>query len=104
VATSDLIRTRTFEHSSRNRGGTIGRDLREHTFAEVHTGLGDASVEAQRCFSCGVCNSCDRCLTYCPEGVLTTDGDTYTFNFDYCKGCGVCAAECPRGVILMSQI
>jgi Pyruvate/2-oxoacid:ferredoxin oxidoreductase delta subunit len=36
--------------------------------------------------------------------VLTTDGDTYTFNYDYCKGCGVCATECPRGVIVMSQI
>ncbi len=104
VATADLIRTRTFAHAPRICGGTISRELREHTFAEVHTGLTDAAAEAQRCFSCGVCNSCDRCLTYCPEGVLTTDGDTYTFNFDYCKGCGVCAAECPRGVILMSQI
>ncbi|HSP15286.1 MAG TPA: FAD-dependent oxidoreductase [Thermoanaerobaculia bacterium] len=104
VATADLIRTRTFPHAARTRGGTISHELREHTFAEVHTGLTDAAVEAQRCFSCGVCNSCDRCLTYCPEGVLTTDGDTYTFNFDFCKGCGVCAAECPRGVILMSQI
>lgn len=104
VATADLIRTRAFAHVPRHRGSTISKELREHSFAEVYTGLQDAAAEAQRCFSCGVCNSCDRCLTYCPEGVLTTDGDTYTFNFDYCKGCGVCAAECPRGVILMSQI
>lgn len=104
VATADLIRTRSFVHAPRTRGATIDKELREHSFAEVHLGLEDASREAQRCFSCGVCNSCDRCLTYCPEGVMTTDGDTYTFNFDYCKGCGVCATECPRGVILMSEI
>ncbi len=104
IATAALIKTHTFAHEPRLRGGTIFGELREHTFAEVHQGIADASVEAQRCFSCGVCNSCDRCLTYCPEGVLTTDGDTYTFNFDYCKGCGVCATECPRGVILMSEI
>jgi 2-oxoacid:acceptor oxidoreductase gamma subunit (pyruvate/2-ketoisovalerate family) len=104
LATPELISTRTFAHAPRRSGGVIADELREHTFAEVHTGLDDAVAEARRCFSCGVCNSCDRCLTYCPEGVLTTDGDTYTFNYDYCKGCGVCATECPRGVIVMSQI
>ncbi|HSP35240.1 MAG TPA: FAD-dependent oxidoreductase, partial [Thermoanaerobaculia bacterium] len=104
VAAANIVRTRTFAHAPRQRSATIDGNLREHTFAEVHRGIADASAEAKRCFSCGVCNSCDRCLTYCPEGVLTTDGDTYTFNFDYCKGCGVCATECPRGVIVMSEI
>ena len=104
VATADIVRTRTFSRAPRERGRTIERELREHTFAEVHAGIEDAAREAQRCFSCGVCNSCDRCVTYCPEGVLTTDGESYTFNYDYCKGCGVCATECPRGVIVMSEI
>ncbi len=104
VATIDDIHTRTFGHAPRARGRSIPQPLREHTFAEVHGGIEDAAGEAGRCFSCGVCNRCDRCLTYCPEGVLTTDGDSYTFNYDYCKGCGVCAAECPRGVIVMSEI
>jgi 2-oxoacid:acceptor oxidoreductase gamma subunit (pyruvate/2-ketoisovalerate family) len=104
VATINDIHTRTFGHAPRHRGRAIARPLREHTFAEVHGGIDDAAAEAQRCFSCGVCNSCDRCVTYCPEGVLTTDGDSYTFNYDYCKGCGVCASECPRGVIVMAEI
>lgn len=104
VATPDLIGTRSFDHAPQRRGSTIGLDQREHSFAEVHRGLDDAAAEAQRCFSCGVCNACDRCVTYCPEGVLTTDGETYTFNYDYCKGCGVCATECPRGVIVMSEM
>lgn len=104
VATADIVRTRTFSRAPRARGRTIARELRQHTFAEVHAGIEDAPREAGRCFSCGVCNSCDRCVTYCPEGVLTTDGESYTFNYDYCKGCGVCATECPRGVIVMSEI
>jgi 2-oxoacid:acceptor oxidoreductase gamma subunit (pyruvate/2-ketoisovalerate family) len=104
VATREAIHARAFPYAPRQRGTTIGRDLRESSFAEVHLGLRDAAAEAQRCFSCGVCNSCDRCLTHCPEGVLTTDGENYSFNFDYCKGCGLCAAECPRGVIVMMEM
>ena len=104
VATIDDIHTRTFGHAPRQRARSIARPLRERTFAEVHAGIDDAAAEAQRCFSCGVCNACDRCVTYCPEGVLTTDGDSYKFNYDYCKGCGVCASECPRGVIVMSEM
>jgi Pyruvate/2-oxoacid:ferredoxin oxidoreductase delta subunit len=104
VATPDVVNTRTFTSSPAARGATIPRLLREHTFAEVHLGITDAAKEAARCFSCGVCNSCDRCVTHCPEGVLVTRGDTYTFDYDYCKGCGVCASECPRGVIVISEI
>ena len=67
----------------------------------------DAAVgEAERCFSCGVCNECDRCLQYCPEGVLLRDpgADKYSFDYEFCKGCGVCATQCPRGVIFMSEV
>ena len=39
------------------------------TFDEVHEGLPDLE-EAKRCLSCGVCNACDRCVTFCPDGVL----------------------------------
>jgi Pyruvate/2-oxoacid:ferredoxin oxidoreductase delta subunit len=77
---------------------------------EVHVGLLDepdhhaAALEAQRCFSCGVCNTCDRCVDHCPEGILMRDGSGYRFNYDYCKGCGICATECPRGVVIMSEL
>ena len=103
-APSEIIRQHLFAHSPRARTATLSPGLRRHTFAEVHCGIDDAKTEATRCFSCGVCNACDRCVTYCPEGVLIGDGDTYRFNYDYCKGCGVCASECPRGVIVMSEI
>ena len=76
---------------------------RSWNFAEVHQGLADAH-EARRCLSCGVCNDCDRCVTFCPERVLRREGGRLVFDYAYCKGCGVCAAECPRDVVVMSQL
>ncbi|MDX1584449.1 MAG: FAD-dependent oxidoreductase, partial [Thermoanaerobaculia bacterium] len=108
VATEASIHTRLFTHEPRNQGNELPADLRWHSFAEVHTGFGDsadkAALEAKRCFSCGVCNECDRCIEHCPEGILTRDTDGYRFDYDYCKGCGICATECPRGVIAMSEL
>ncbi len=110
VAASDQITTHVFSHEPRREGGMINAHDRRRSFTEVRVGYRDnpaehaAVEEAQRCFSCGVCNTCDRCLEYCPEGILLRDGDAYRFDYDYCKGCGVCATECPRGVIYMSQL
>ena len=61
----------------------------------------EAVEESSRCLSCGVCNDCDRCVTYCPDGVLRREGRDLVFDYDYCKGCGVCATECSRAVIYM---
>jgi ferredoxin len=77
--------------------------MKLHLFDEVHMGLED-SAEARRCLSCGVCNECDACCTYCPEGVLKRVGHHLEFDYSYCKGCGVCVAECPRNVIFMSHL
>jgi NADPH-dependent glutamate synthase beta subunit-like oxidoreductase len=110
IAGPEAITTHVFAHAPRHQGGTIDVALRRHTFAEVHTGFSSATEgelaaeEASRCFSCGVCNSCDRCRQYCPEGIVSRDGDGYRFDYDYCKGCGVCAAQCPRGVIYMAEL
>lgn len=107
VATKDVVRKELFDSATRHRGVVLPAEARAHTFAEVHRGFPshfEAVFEAQRCFSCGVCNQCDRCLSYCPEGTLGRDGDAYTFDYDYCKGCGVCASECPRGVVIMTQL
>lgn len=110
LAGGDVVITHAFTHSPRRRGDTISRGLRRHTFDEVHTGFplhegeGVAAQEASRCFSCGVCNFCDRCRQYCPEGVVRREEDGYRFDYDYCKGCGVCAAQCPRGVIYLTEL
>ena len=31
----------------------------------------DALAEAARCFNCGVCNSCELCLIFCPDVAIT---------------------------------
>lgn len=64
----------------------------------------EVGAEAGRCFSCGMCNGCDNCWIFCPEGCIVKEGETeYRTNEDYCKGCGLCAQECPRGVIRMEE-
>ncbi len=61
-------------------------------------------IEAERCFSCGVCNGCNNCWFYCPDASIVKLGEIeYEVNYDYCKGCGICANECPRGVIRMVE-
>jgi len=110
VAQPDAITMHVFGHKPREDGGMINPRDRRRTFTEVRVGYRDgpghhpAVAEANRCFSCGVCNTCDRCQQYCPEGILLRDGEGYRFDYGYCKGCGVCATACPRGVIYMSEL
>ncbi len=112
IATSDQIRFNRFAHQSRAAVNTMSPDLRRRCFEEVHLGFqagpdGEGAVsEALRCLSCGVCNKCDRCLEYCPEGVLrrSDENDLYVFDLEYCKGCGVCMTACPRGAIYMAEL
>ncbi|CAN2040743.1 FAD-dependent oxidoreductase [Candidatus Magnetomoraceae bacterium gMMP-15] len=57
--------------------------------------------EAKRCFSCGLCFSCNNCLMYCPDNAVSITSTTgnYEFNYDFCKGCGICSEECPCNYI-----
>jgi len=103
VVDADAMKLHLFERQPVSEGDTISMTDRRSTFDEVHLGFEDTS-EAARCLSCGVCNECDLCLTYCPEGVLKRVGHRLEFDYSYCKGCGVCMAECPRNVILMSHL
>ncbi len=103
VIRADSLKLHLFERQSSAEGETLDPAERRSTFDEVHYGLDDAS-EAERCLSCGVCNECDLCCTYCPEGVLKRVGHKLEFDYAYCKGCGVCVAECPRNVIFMSHL
>ena len=103
VARADAMKLHVFERQPASEGDSLAMSERRSTFDEVHMGLEDAS-EAARCLSCGVCNECDLCCTYCPEGVLKRVGHRLEFDYAYCKGCGVCMAECPRNVIFMSHL
>ncbi len=103
VFKADALRLHLFERHPTEAGATIGFRRRTTTFDEIHQGLTDPS-EAKRCLSCGVCNECDICVTYCPEGVLKRVGHDLVFDYAYCKGCGICVTECPRNVVFMSHL
>ncbi len=111
VTTQADLMTFVFKPQQRHEGHILPGDTRATSFHEVRQGFqassggqGDAIAEALRCFSCGVCTHCDRCIQHCPEGVVFRRGEGYDFDFDYCKGCGICSAECPRGVIGMADL
>ncbi|MDX2416734.1 MAG: FAD-dependent oxidoreductase [Xanthomonadales bacterium] len=112
IATSEQIKFSRFAHESRAAVNTLSPGVRRRCFDEVHLGFqagpdGEGAVsEALRCLSCGVCNKCDRCLEYCPEGILrrSDEKDGYVFDLEYCKGCGVCMTACPRGAIYMTEL
>ncbi|MDP2955644.1 MAG: 2-oxoacid:acceptor oxidoreductase family protein [Longimicrobiales bacterium] len=103
VIRADALRLHLFERHPAESGPAIGFRRRTTTFDEIHQGLPNAS-EAKRCLSCGVCNECDLCVTYCPEGVLKRVGHDLVFDYAYCKGCGICVTECPRNVVFMSHL
>ena len=103
VVRADSLHMHLFERQAAAHGENRMPWARLSNFEEVHGGLED-SGEAKRCLSCGGCNECDRCVTYCPEGVLKRVGHEWKFDYSFCKGCAVCAAECPRNVIFMSHL
>jgi 2-oxoacid:acceptor oxidoreductase gamma subunit (pyruvate/2-ketoisovalerate family) len=103
VVLPEAMKMHLFERVRRGDGDALKPWERSWNFSEVHQGLEDAS-EARRCLSCGVCNECDRCVTFCPEGVLKRVGSEFVFDYSFCKGCSVCASECPRNVIFMSHM
>jgi NADPH-dependent glutamate synthase beta subunit-like oxidoreductase len=88
-----------FEHTERNEGSKLAVHERVRDFREVNVGLTEqgALKEAERCFSCGVCNGCANCFIFCPDLSVVMEGGAvkYRINYDYCKGCGICIAECP---------
>lgn len=111
VATAERVALHLFEHHRQEHGVHVPPEMRRRSFVEVRLGLDDepgrpqAALEAQRCLSCGVCNECDHCREYCPEGVMRYLGEgRYEFDYDYCKGCGICASQCPRGVVYMAEL
>ena len=100
VVRAEQVRMQHFALHQRHDGSVLPFEQRETSFNEVRQGLDDVE-EAKRCLSCGVCNSCDRCVTYCPDGLVKRVGEDIIFDYEYCKGCGVCVSECSRAVIYM---
>jgi putative selenate reductase YgfK subunit len=94
-----------FTHSKQNQVPRIGSEAAVKGFDEIKTGYAPEhlAAEAQRCFSCGVCNYCDNCWIYCPDVAIKRLEEEYEFDYDYCKGCLVCVYECPRNAISVRE-
>jgi NADPH-dependent glutamate synthase beta subunit-like oxidoreductase len=77
-------------------------------FVEINPGFNAdmALAEASRCFYCGTCVGCERCLLMCPDlSIHSIEGKTFMYQPQdpYCKGCGTCAAVCNRGVMTFGE-
>ena len=97
-----------FRDEERIEQNRLGLTERKKGSKEVNLGLdeGAAVAEAERCLSCGTCNLCEKCYTYCPDlAVRWKRGRTgLVFDYNYCKGCGICSEECPRDAIDMREV
>ncbi len=98
-----------FEFRPRIEASALRINEREGNFNEIHRVLSESEAlyEAQRCFSCGACPSCDNCYVFCPDAAIQIsagEGQRYSIDLKHCKGCGVCAAECPRLCIEMKPV
>ncbi len=49
------------------------------------------------------CNGCYLCYLYCPDGVISKNGDSIEIDYDFCKGCGICKKICRHGAITMES-
>jgi NADPH-dependent glutamate synthase beta subunit-like oxidoreductase len=99
------INTSYFEKSPRLNGKTLSREKALRGFDEINLGLDRASAvrSAERCFQCGLCNSCRNCDLFCPDLAVLMKGKGPEINYDHCKGCGICVQECPRGALTLTD-
>jgi dissimilatory sulfite reductase flavoprotein subunit len=66
----------------------------------------EATQEASRCLSCGLCFACENCWMYCQNSCFTKlpdphQGHYYKVKLEVCDGCKKCAEECPCGFLDM---
>ena len=99
------INTSYFEKSPRLEGKALSQEKALQGFDEISLGLDRASAvrSAERCFQCGLCNSCRNCDLFCPDLAVLMKGKGPEINYDHCKGCGICVQECPRGALAMAD-
>jgi 2-oxoacid:acceptor oxidoreductase delta subunit (pyruvate/2-ketoisovalerate family) len=99
------INTSYFEKSPRLKGKALSQEKVLRGFDEINLGLDRASAvrSAERCFQCGLCNSCRNCDLFCPDLAVLMKGKGPEINYDHCKGCGICVQECPRGALKLAE-
>jgi NADPH-dependent glutamate synthase beta subunit-like oxidoreductase len=105
IVSFEEINTDYFLNDRRVLPVQLGADHSVRSFAEMVSTLAkdDAIKEAERCFNCGICTSCDYCRIFCPEVAVVVEKAQRHINLDYCKGCGICVTECPRNAMVLEK-
>ncbi len=103
-----------FEYSERNRRkhlGPKGDEVLGH-YVERSESLSEeeATAEADRCMSCGMCFECDNCVIFCPQDAVfrvkkdaASTGRYVETDYSRCVGCHICSDVCPTGYIDMAM-
>jgi 2-oxoacid:acceptor oxidoreductase delta subunit (pyruvate/2-ketoisovalerate family) len=99
------INTSYFEKSPRFKEKALSQEKAIRGFDEINLGLDRTSAvrSAERCFQCGLCNSCRNCDLFCPDLAVLMKGKGPEIDYDHCKGCGICVQECPRGALKLVE-
>ncbi|MFQ5755523.1 MAG: NAD(P)-binding protein [Acidiferrobacterales bacterium] len=114
IIPADKLFLSHFEYTPRIKRSEIGPTAEEVLghFEERVVGLNDeqATAEAKRCMSCGMCFECDNCVIFCPQDAVfrvkkdqTTTGRYVDTDYTRCIGCHICADVCPTGYIDMGM-
>jgi len=106
VIYSKDLNTYYYQKQPRFEKHAVPVHMRLKNFEEIYPvfDMEDIISESRRCFSCGLCFSCNNCLMYCPDNAVkgTLNGGKFEFDLNFCKGCGICARECPCHYIKMT--
>lgn len=93
-------------HDRECRARRSAWDCLDNTNLEIDQTLArdQASREAARCMSCGLCFDCEACFMYCNGKGFTRveesrPGHYFALALDACEGCGKCIEVCPCGYL-----
>jgi formate dehydrogenase major subunit len=104
---SDSVRADYYADSRRSQNSRLPEDeWLACPDAEIDQTLSyqQASEEAARCMSCGLCFDCQQCFMYCNAGGFTRIDETrpgryFAIALEACEGCGKCIELCPCGYL-----
>jgi len=97
VTFSEMFNPEYYEKAPRKKSG-LSTWI---SFAERDAGLdGSAPAEAERCFHCGHCHTCGKCVEDCPGLILVMPERGPEVRYaDECWHCGNCRISCPNAAV-----